>query len=254
MLTLVSKPDTPVLPIALGPVLSGGAAAQGDDALRAFLREEGYGTARVLPMESGQRPRLVPAINAALRAQALARDAVVLLLDGSRCGVPTLAWRHAVRSAVALARTGRNTEVVRLGRDCPGADHAIPGVENAFSERRALPMPLRRRSAASQAGRRPGGVWAFRADAFLTEVEILCGGIHQQCQDILESGVHHSPVPARQVQAEAGLGLIEGFWDKTDNCGTVVMDAPWQNDAEPSLTLLAAAADSAQLKRRVQTL
>ena len=32
------------------------------------------------------------------------------------------------------------------------------------------------------------------------------------------------------------------------------MDAPWQNDAEPSLTLLAAAADSAQLKRRVQTL
>ena len=99
-----SRWHSPFRTLALGPVLSGGAAAQGDDALRAFLREEGYGTARVLPMESGQRPRLVPAINAALRAQALARDAVVLLLDGSRCGVPTLAWRHAVRSAVALDR------------------------------------------------------------------------------------------------------------------------------------------------------
>ncbi|MGB1148917.1 MAG: hypothetical protein ACPG5C_02345 [Alphaproteobacteria bacterium] len=52
----------------------------------------------------------------------------------------------------------------------------------------------------------------------------------------------------------AGLGLIEGFWEKSDNCGTVVMDAPWQPDAEPSITLQAAAADSAQLKRRVQTL
>ncbi|MEC8710650.1 MAG: hypothetical protein VXX87_03615 [Pseudomonadota bacterium] len=254
MLTLVSKPDTPVLPLALGPVLTGGMAGQGDDALRAFLAQEGYGAVRVLPTESGQRPRLIPAINAALWAQTLARDAVVLLLDGARCAVPTLAWRRSVRSAVALARTGRNTEVVSLGRDCPGADHAIPGVENAFSEPRRLPMALRQRSAAPQVGRCPGGVWAFRADAFLTEVEILCGGLHQQCQDIFETGVHHSPVPALQVQAQAGLGLVEGFWDKTDNCGAVVMDALWRNEAEPSITLQAAAADSAQLKRRVQTL
>ena len=86
MLTLVSKPDTPVLPLALGPVLTAGMAGQGDDALRAFLAQEGYGAVRVLPAESGQRPRLIPAINAALRAQTLARDAVVLLLDGALCG------------------------------------------------------------------------------------------------------------------------------------------------------------------------
>ena len=108
--------------------------------------------------------------------------------------------------------------------------------------------------ATAQGGRRSGGVWAFRADAFLTEVEILCAGVHQQCQDILATGLHHSPDPAPQLQAMAGLGLIEGFWEKSDNCGTVVMDAPWQPDAEPSITLQAAAADSAQLKRRVQTL
>ncbi|MGB1148918.1 MAG: hypothetical protein ACPG5C_02350 [Alphaproteobacteria bacterium] len=196
MLTLVSKPDTPVLPITLGPDLDGGATAQGGDALRAFLAQEGYGAVRVLPAESGQRPRLIPAINAALRAQMLARDAVVLLLDGARCAVPTLAWRRSVRSAVALARTGRNTEVVSLGRDCPGADHAIPGLENAFSETRGLPISLRRCSASAQGRRRPGGVWAFRADAFLTEVEILCAGVHQQCQDILATGLHYCPDPA----------------------------------------------------------
>ena len=254
MLTLVSSTDTPVLPVILGPNLSGGARGERDGALQAFLRQEGYGRASLLSGESGQQPRLIPSINAALRARSLARDAVVLLLDGSRSAVQTLAWRRAVRSAVALARTGRNTEVVSLGRDCPGADHAIPGVENAFSEPRGLPISLRRRSAVSPGRRSPGGVWTYRADAFLTEVEILCGGIHQQCQNIFETGLHHSPVPSRQVQAEAGLGLKEGFWDKTDNCGTVVMDAPWQSDAEPSITLLAAAADSAQLKCRVQTL
>ena len=254
MLTLVSSPDTPVLSIALGPDPTGGATAQGGDALQAHLRDEGYGAVRVLPAESGQRPRLVPAVNAALCAQALSRDAVVLMLDNARCAVPTLSWRRAVRSAVALARTGRNTEVVSLGADCPGVDHAIPGLENAFSGTRGLPIALRRRSASAQDGRHSGGVWAFRADAFLTEVEILCAGVHQQCQDILATGLHHSPDPAPQLQAVAGLGLIEGFWEKSDNCGTVVMDAPWQPDAEPSITLQAAAADSAQLKRRVQTL
>lgn len=254
MLTLVSSPDTPVLSIALGPDPTGGATAQGGDALQAHLRDEGYGAVRVLPAESVKRPRLVPAVNAALCAQALSRDTVVLMLDSARCAVPTLSWRRAVRSAVALARTGRNTEVVSLGADCPGVDHAIPGLENAFSETRGLPISLRRRPASAQGGRRPGGVWAFRADAFLTEVEILCAGVHQRCQDILATGLHHSPDPAPQLQAVAGLGLIEGFWEKSDNCGTVVMDAPWQPDAEPSITLQAAAADSAQLKRRGQTL
>ncbi|MBB26039.1 MAG: hypothetical protein CME02_11025 [Geminicoccus sp.] len=85
-------------------------------------------------------------------------------------------------------------------------------------------------------------------------MEILCAGFRKQCQDILANGLHHRTNPAPQLQAMAGLGLIEGFWEKSDNCGTVVMDAPWQPDAEPLITLQAAAADSAQLKRRVQTL
>ena len=161
MLTLVSKPDTPVLPIALGPVLSGGAEGQGDDALRAFLRGgpwHGAGAAdgmAAAPVDPGDQRR-----TARSRWPAMLWFCCWMVHAAADAG-----GRHAVRSAAALARTGRNTEVVSLGRDCPGADHAIPGVENAFSERRALPMPLRRSSAASQGGRRPGGVWAFRADA-----------------------------------------------------------------------------------------
>ena len=75
-------------------------------------------------------------------------------------------------------------------------------------------------------------------DAFLTEVEIRAPGSTSSVRISSQPGFT-SPDPAPQLRPRAGLGLIEGFWEKSDNCGTVVMDGPWQPDAEPSITLQA---------------
>ncbi len=243
MLTVVSPTNTPVFSYTLGPEVTDGVALSRAEGMKGFMRDEGYPISEVLSKESGARPRLIPAINAALRAQRQeVSDAVVLLLDRKRCDASTLSWRRAVQNIVTLARTGRNAEVVVMGQNKPAAHLAIPGVENAYSLRADLPI----------LGRNVGA-WAFRADAFLTEVEILCADIYRMCRDIMETGGHRSLDTVERVRAQAGLSLSEGFWLKTENRGVVVMDAPWQSEMELPITLRTAAADSAKLKRRMQS-
>ena len=56
MLTLVSKPDTPVLPLALGPDLTGGATAQGGEALRPFCVTRAMGRCGCCRQNRGSGP------------------------------------------------------------------------------------------------------------------------------------------------------------------------------------------------------
>jgi hypothetical protein len=185
----------------------------------AWQQIDGLKSPRFFPFEGKQKLRMATVLTAAQLALQTDREAVVVLHaegEGAELDRP---MQQALSSAVAVARTGKNVQLVRprAAAVCqtPETGKSIQGVAQAFF--------VDPRAETGMEQFEPTGLVVLRADRFLIEAAILCPVLYTLVSDTVLQGYSEVLHTDTDVVALTRQSFDQAFWCKTENRAIVTL-------------------------------
>ena len=211
MLSVVSRNDTPVLPFVAQPER----ITPEIDAQRIVDQLQGYELPRFFNGETGSSVRLAVALTSALMVARKHPRGVVILAPSQSLLSHGEYMTEAFERAVQVARTGKIVELATSAPADTTSAAAIRGIAGGYHLGEFIDQASDQYEGT--------GIFALRADSFLTEAEILCGTSLSLCRESLIHGQVSSKVTDGALDDLATLSFWDGFWTRTDNRAALVI-------------------------------